>query len=382
MIPPIPEDIFNRNTHTITDMKLVFLYYACWIRRHPGRTFDQHGNKMNILEGTVTNRLSALTHCLSQHDPQLRTDLHRDRNTPTILTTTLKGMGRIDNILRGHIDQFCKIPAGMEFVMSMLAVIAAEYTNNPDLLALYSILTLFEYMFGCRTHEALIDTHIAHKPGCVPVNGEINLADFELELEETSASIHTVRWDHLQFVWPDGRSCLGSNIPHNDCPEALVMYGTSKNNPTGSKHPGKIMINPHLPGSAPVCLVREMFYWAKSLPNKTSQGFIFQGATDVRLSQLIKQTAIVEHLPPTRMHITSLRIGCVSASTRPTLDMSSEQLSLLVQNHQHWLTPGGSSSYHADQLIDGVVKTVQLYHTGSTTLNDTRTRFNRYDNKV
>ena len=379
MEPPIPEDIFNRTTRPSSEMRLAIMFYALWIREKDGRTFDQWHRKMKILSGSISNRVSALIKGLGNLDGELPAILRRDRATPTMLTTQLKGMGNQDKALRGHFDRFCKIPLGMEFVMSLLAVIAAEYRDNPAMLSLYSILSLWEYMLGTRTHEALIKTGLAYKPYCLPVDGDINLLDPTWEYVETSASIHSATWKDIQFMWADGRSRLGHEQLYDDCPDCFHVYGTTKNNPTGTKHPSTIMVNPHFPGSANVCLVKELHTWARSLPQRQALQFVFLGAHELQFNQLIKQTARVERLPDNRCFPTGLRIGCESATTSTLMNMTSEQVQVIVQHHQNWRTLCDSAPYHVNQLVDGVIKTILLLHLGTTTLEHTRLRYCRFN---
>ena len=380
----MPENIFDKTVHSPTEMKQALLYYALWMRTNrTGNTKDQFGKPMQLLSTTISNIISAFTHMLGELDPDLIPLLHRDRLQPNVLTKTLKGMNRFDNVMRGHHDRFCKIPAGIEFVEQLLAWIAAYYQNEPAMLSLYSILALFEYMFGGRTFECCVKTGVVHLPDCVPINdGDTDYHPSFVDMERT-ASIHSVRYEDVQFMWPDGTTLFAYDVhglaAKTGFPDAIYLYGTQKNNQYGTHHPSCIVVNPQLEGCSSLCLVTMMYRWILRTKPNTSRDFVFRGAHDHQFTEFIKNTADMVGLPRHRMHATSLRIGCESATTPELLDMTEQQARLLVQHHQHWLRPDGSKPYHISQLRPGVVKTAQLLRWKTTSISDTKSRFNRFD---
>ena len=382
--PPLPEDMFDVTRHTREQMNAVIMYYSLFLRRFGvGLKRDQNNQPMPMLSATISNKITGLIDCLGKCDGTLVTWLHRDRICPTEMSRALKGMNRIDHILRGHADLFCKLPAGMQFVEELILTIGNVYAGNLQMIMIYSVLALVEYMFGARTYQVMVKSKIAHMPEpgacvpCGPSGDPLNLTT--LDALERTASCHSARVCDVQFNWPNSKSLFAyqwNELP-DEIPDSISMYGTEKNNPFGTKHPSSIMINPHLPGSSQLCLVTMLYSWIKNTPARNADQFLFIGASDTQFMKLIKLTAKHVGYPEDRTVNTSLRIGCESATTQGLLDLTQTQMSLIVQDHQHWLTPHGSAPYHISQLVNGVLKTIQLYHRATTSIQDVLVRFCR-----
>ena len=362
--PPIPENIFDLSVYTPDVMREYILFFSIWLRENKqGRTYDQYHRKMAMLSDSISNIISNLHGALGELDYNLIPLLSRDRSRPTIQTKVLTGMKRIDATLRGHRDRFCTIPCGIAFVELMLIAIAEIYATDLTLRILYSLVTVFEYMLGDRTYEVFVKNSNAHNhlPACVSIE-QLEYDPSYPEVQE-AASIHSVVIEDIQFGWPNGQILLASetNKLPPEYPDRMFVYGSKKNNPFGTKSPTTIVVNPLLPNSSPLCLVTEMYTYIKNNPRRASTEKLFQGVHNHQFTKIMKQVAVQIGYPPDRIHTTSFRCGCASATTSDSLNMIQQQLTTITQHHQQWLTPRGSLPYHYDMLMDGVVKTCQLY---------------------
>jgi hypothetical protein len=372
----IPEDIFERSVEEINE---VLLFYAMYLRETgKGHLRDAWGNKMSMIEQTITGKISAIIYYIGQHDNSLGAALHRKKDEPTPLSGVLSGMNRTDKLLRGDTDRYKKIPAGIEFAQETRKTITLTITD-PRLAEMYYVLVILEYMIGPRTMEFCVAPKVKRLTQKITETSQSTPTIDELD---KSNSIHSLTAQNLQLHWiNNGRTLtLSANqaqqFPSNP-PTSLTFYGTSKNNPFG-KGPTTITINPHLPGSSNICAVTETYRWLRRRGPLAANEFVFLGAHDSLFTKEIKTTATRVGLDPDKMFITSFRIGCESATTAGILDLSQEALRQLAQQFQHWHTPGGAKTYHISQFDEGLIKTIQLYHLATTSIDETIARFMRF----
>ena len=375
---PLPEDIFSSRS-SIEDIHQVLLSYALYLRRHgESRTRDMFGKTMPMQSDTITSKISALIHEIAVHDPDLGAILKRHKDHPTALTAQLASMKQDDHLLRGEKDRYRKLPAGMEFIMATLNVI--KVLLPPDIQRLYSVTILFEYGFGGRTYQTLVRPGHAHLPHCPPDNEDYMNQSTLIEQLEQSASIHSVKNSDITFNYlrrqPQRFYTLNQarDMP-DEPPDSISVYGTQKQHQSGVEYPSTIFQNPHLEGSAPVCLVKEMHKWVRVTPNRAANDFVFIGAHDSLVNKIIKETAKAVGYDPARTFISSIRIGCASASTTGIFDMSQQIIDQLVQHYQQWKCPSGPGPYRITQLDEGLIKTIQLYHLGTTSIAYVIARF-------
>jgi hypothetical protein len=291
-------------------------------------------------------------------------------------------MHKEDLVLRGPKDSYCKIPAGIQFVEAAIRRIQDTLPN--DMLESYCCAILFEYIYGSRTYEALVKTGIAHIDGCHPINPTTILTNPTMTELERTATVHSVRLEDVQLHWTSRNLTLtadqGHKMPKDIAPDSATLFGTSKNNPQGFSTPSTIMTNPHLPGSSQFCLVLGLYQMIINNlhRSRSAKDFLFAGVHDHLLRDIVKKTAIDVHLDPARIHLTSLRIGCESATTPSILDNTEEIMGKLARSHQHWISPKGNTPYHVSQMHPGLLKTIQLYHLATTSIADCIARFMRF----
>jgi hypothetical protein len=241
---------------------------------------------------------------------------------------------------------------------------------DPAMRELYRTVTLFEFTTGGRTHETF---PISRVNSTLPTTTATND-----ELDENSC-IHILRANEVQFNWPSGSLFAFEfrRFPSYP-PISMNIYGTSKNNPSG-KGVTTISINPRMEGSTTMCIVTELWNWVrKRRQDLPAHEFLFLGAHDRCVRDHMRFTARRVGLDPFRIFITSLRIGCQSATTAAIHDLSQESMQRLAQQFQHWHTSGGANTYHISQFNEGFIKTIQLYHLATTTIAETIARFMRF----
>ena len=119
----------------------------------------------------------------------------------------------------------------------------------------------------------------------------------------------------------------------------------------------------------------ELYLYCINHPNRAGTEPFFAGAHNSQFTNIMKRVGTTLGYPPNRIHTTSLRCGCASATTVSLLDMSQQKVTAIAQNHQHWLTPRGNQPYHYDMLMNGVVKTCQLYDYRANNIAEVLARF-------
>ena len=332
----IPEDIFDTSQFRLSDMCQVLLYYAEFCRQEiTGNTYDYYGRKMDLLSTTISNKISAIIYWIESNDLSLGASLRQWRNNPSELTSVLSGMRKEDLTLRGPKDSYCKIPAGIQFVEAAIRRIIDTLPN--DIVEIYCVAILFEFIFGTRTYETLVKTGVAHIEGCHPINDNTVLTNPTMAELERTASVHSVRLHDIQLHWIERNLTLtadeGHKMPNDTPPDAVTLFGTSKNNQQGFANPSTIMSNPHLPGSSQFCLVLGLWNMIinNQQRNRASNDFLFAGVHDHLLRDIVKKTAVDVHIEPSRMHLSSLRIGCESATTPDIFDNTAEIMGQLAR---------------------------------------------------
>ena len=376
---PLPENIFAPNAATLDDLHEVLKSYALYLRREgESRTHDMDGHPMHMLSATIASKISALIDDIRSHNQPLGAALERHKDKPTALSYQLSALHQEDQLLRGELDSYRKLPIGIQFIEHSIALIPTLVHSS--LVSAYTVTLLFEFVFGPRTYQVLVRSGIAHLNNCPPTDNEHLTIPRDLDALEDAAGIHSVKnsdvlFNYLELNPPRFFTLDQARLMPPYPPTSISVFGTQKQHQGGVEHPSIICQNPHLPGSANVCLVTSMHAYIKATPDRAAHGFVFSEVKSPLMTKVIKTTAQQVGYDPRRTFLSSIRIGCASASTADIFDMDQDMVNRLVQYHQQWKTPAGSAPYRVSQLDASLVKTIQLMNLSTTSIAYVIARF-------
>ena len=363
----VPESIFLYDPHVV---QFVVVDWTIFSRSNDaGRTTNVANERLPITAARLTNRVSALGDFIRQYAGPLGPSLLSPE-----LSAIFASLKREDEITRGPKDSWARLPLAAEFHVELFTLFRAHL--DPSVVRLYTVAALFEYMFGTRVKESLVDTRLVIVPNLMP-DIETAITDPRIVAAEASASVHTVKNRDVQLYWilekPMRYAHEGSQFPPR-CPDFVTCFQRHTKNWKSGPPPSSIWVNPAGEHAAPYCLVTELYLLVKNDRARAADGFLLLGAHDSVLRTYFKETARLVGFDQARTMLCGSRKGCASATT---LSDSARIIAAKMRDqHQHWRSDQSGAYVYGD-VADGLEKTIQLYDLRTCSIAQVNARFMR-----